>query len=42
VVHKSVAFSENNNNTVDNNKPEVPSWKTSLNPSMQQLAMSKV
>jgi hypothetical protein len=25
VVHKSVAFSENNNNTVDNNKPEVPS-----------------
>jgi hypothetical protein len=42
VIHKSVTFSENNNNTMDNSEIEVPLRKTSLNPSMQQLAMSEV
>jgi predicted glycosyltransferase len=42
VIYKSVIFSENNNNTADNNETEVPLCKASLNPSMQQHAMSEV
>ena len=42
VIYKSVTFSENNKNTGDNNKIEVPLWKTSLYPSIQQHAKSEV
>jgi len=42
VIYKSVTISENNKNTGDNNKTAVPLCKTSLNPSVQQHAMSEV